>query len=376
MSNTCPLCLTTLAVTPSWMCASGRCPAPADSAPGVSGPIASAPDGSSAATSCRVCAGPVVEVCAVPTCHFVLPRRWRDTASTHVVMAGARASGKSVYLGVLIKQLELLGDLTGTRVAAATARTSGMYREVYERPLYEQRGILPPTGTQETTVGRIEPLVFELVPQVGPRHFLVVTDFGGEDLERTPLDRARLRAFHAADAVVLLYDPLSLPDVTAAVSGLVPEQRAIGDSWAVLSNVVDLVENRSVKVAVAMSKFDVLHAARAVPGVELGRIMQNPGAAFCREPERRGPYDDQDGLLLHEEIRSLLQWLGAATLVNAMGRLTHAHNVDHRFFAVSALGDAPEGAFLHDRGIAPFRCLDPLRWVLQGRWSGLTRAAG
>jgi hypothetical protein len=365
MSNSCPLCLTTLPATPSWMCASGRCSVPPDAAPGVTGPITSGPE--SSVTSCRVCGGPVVEVCAVSTCHFMLPRRWRDTASTHVVMAGARASGKSVYLGVLVKQLELLGDLSGTRVAAATSRTAATYREDYERPLFEQRGILDPTRGQETTFGRLEPMIFEITPQVGARHFLVVTDVAGEDMERTPLDRSRLRAFAAADAVVLLYDPLSLPDVLAAVSGLVPEQRGTGDSWAVLSNVVDLVESRTPKVAVAVSKFDVLHSARSVPGVELGSIMANPGAAFCREPDRRGPYDEEDGLLLHEEIQSLLQWLGAASLVNAMGRLTNAHNVEHRFFAVSALGDAPEGAFLHDRGIAPFRCLDPLRWVLRGR---------
>lgn len=365
MSNTCPLCLTTLSPLPTWMCASGRCPAPPDAAPGVTGPLLTASEGTAQATTCRACSGPLVEVCATSTCHFTLPRRWRDTASTHVVMAGARASGKSVYLGVLIKQLELLGDLTGTRVTAATTRTAATYRDVYERPLYEQRGILEPTRAQETAAGRLEPMVFEVVPQAGARHFLVVTDFGGEDLERTPLDRTRLRAFTVADAVVLLYDPLSLPDVIAAVSGLVPRQRIVGDSWAVLSNVVDLVEGRTPKVAVAISKFDVLHAARAVPGVELGRIMQNPGAAFCREPERRGPYDEQDGQLLHAEIQSLLHWLGSASLVNAMGRLTHAHNVEHRFFAVSALGDAPDGAFLHDRGIAPFRCLDPLRWVLR-----------
>ena len=35
----------------------------------------------------------------------------------------------------------------------------------------------------------------------------------------------------------------------------------------------------------------------------------------------------------------------------------------HRYFAISALGQPPDGNRLNVRGIAPFRCTDPPRWV-------------
>jgi hypothetical protein len=172
-----------------------------------------------------------------------------------------------------------------------------------------------------------------------------------------------------ADGVLFLFDPLSLRDVRDQLIGLVP----LPDVWdpekprVVLSNILRLIEGRRPRLALAMSKFDVLQAMRSVDGGDLSRIMQNTGAAFAREPGWRGPYPEHDGRLLHEEIRSLLHWVGAGWLVTAMERLEIQQGIDQRFFALSALGDAPAGRYLHDRGITPFRCLDPIRWMLTGR---------
>ena len=35
----------------------------------------------------------------------------------------------------------------------------------------------------------------------------------------------------------------------------------------------------------------------------------------------------------------------------------------HRYFAASVLGQPPDGNHLNVRGIAAFRCTDPLYWV-------------
>ena len=65
---------------------------------------------------------------------------WEDSVTHCVVMAGARASGKSLYLAVLIKQLELMALQRFTRVTikAADESTRQRYKENYERPLYEE----------------------------------------------------------------------------------------------------------------------------------------------------------------------------------------------------------------------------------------------
>ncbi len=75
-------------------------------------------------------------------------------------------------------------------------------------------------------------------------------------------------------------------------------------------------------------------------------------------------YDDVDGQLLDAEVRSLLQRLDASPLLHApVSPITNRY-FDSRFFAVSALGDSPQGNELNASGISPFRCMDPVRWVL------------
>ena len=74
---------------------------------------------------------------------------WEDSVTHCVVMAGARASGKSLYLAVLIKQLELMALQRFTRVTikAADESTRQRYKENYERPLYEEMKQMATTPT-------------------------------------------------------------------------------------------------------------------------------------------------------------------------------------------------------------------------------------
>jgi hypothetical protein len=55
--------------------------------------------------------------------------------------------------------------------------------------------------------------------------------------------------------------------------------------------------------------------------------------------------------------------LHGASIVTAVENPSGGEPLTHRYFAVSALGQAPAGKRLNSRGIAPFRCVDPLRWV-------------
>lgn len=86
--------------------------------------------------------------------------------------------------------------------------------------------------------------------------------------------------------------------------------------------------------------------------------MRDPGVSMPG-------YAEDDGQLLHHEVRSLLQRLNASHIVTAVERPHSGRVLDHRFFVVSALGAPTEGEQLHDHGIASFRCLDPLRWALR-----------
>lgn len=377
----CPSCFHQLTnAAYAWRCASGQCqpvPDPVASAfagaeatttpirrverpPGAPRGWAPSPD-----TSCPRCHLASHEIC--PDCHYELPPGWRSSSTVCIAMAGGRFTGKSVYIGVLVKQLAELAERLSTTLVAATETTTRVYATVYERALFEQRGILASTPSARTEGSyQREPLIFSLGMVKGRRLNIVLRDVAGEDLENVSADVAHLAFFAHADGVVFLFDPLRVREVREQLHDLVPQQQLQGgDPLTVLSNLLRIIGTGRPRLAVVLSKFDALQALKAVSGTAWSRVMSNAGAAFMRDPGiGSGRYDADDGELLHLEVRSLLQRLNAGPLVTSLERPNSGIAVTHRFFAVSALGESPNGESLHARGISPFRCLDPALWIL------------
>lgn len=308
--------------------------------------------------------GPIDDIC--PRCHFVLPPRWRWGRATCIAMAGARATGKTVYIAVMVKQLQLLGEKMGIPVEPANNETAQIFAAKYEEPLYEQRGILEATPPMAAGGSQREPLIFGLGQWNGQRHFLVIRDVAGEDLENANTDGEAWNFFRLADGVLFMFDPLKVEEVGDQLRDLVPAQANYGgDPRQVLRTLMNTFGYGSPKVAVVLSKFDALQSLQDVKGSQWSDIMSNAGAAFSRDPSLdTEPYAAEDGELLHEEVRSLLQKLDAGPMLQSMENPVTGHKYRHRFFAVSALGASPAGEKLHKSGISPFRCLDPVRWVL------------
>ncbi|PND53929.1 MULTISPECIES: hypothetical protein [Rhodococcus] len=317
--------------------------------------------------------GPVAEVC--PTCHYRLPTGWRGAHTTCIAMAGARATGKTVYIAVLVKTLQLLGERLNCVVEPATSETEQAYRELYERPLYEERGILESTPAAHTSNPyQREPLIFSLGLWNGIRQYLVLRDVAGEDLENPDNAHApHLRFFAQADGVVFMFDPLKVESVRQQLHDLVPAQERVGgDPRSVLRTVLSIIGDSTPNLAIVLSKFDALQALEHVDGSDWSEIMSQRGAAFSRDPSLQyAPYNESDGRLVHEEVRSLLDKLEARSMVMAVDQPHTGASLHSRFFAVSALGESPVGDRLHHSGISPFRCLDPVRWVLaqRGVWT-------
>lgn len=363
-----------------WICRSGKCPTQRDDVAGryagkdvESGPLIYrlrpsnagknwAPD---VPTGCSECKQAVHEACV--RCHHALLPGWRDGQATCVAMNGSRATGKSLYIAVLVKQLDQLMAKVNSTVEFADARTRENYTEIYEKPLYESRGLMPPTPSAITDSSyQREPLIFSLGILNGVRRFLVIRDVAGEDMERPPADTTPLQFLANADAVFFMFDPMAVPEIRAKLQDLIPTQRQLGgDPHAVLGNLMNIIGPATPRLAVILSKFDAMHELRNVEDVDWQSIMSNSGAAFLRDPSlESAEYQENDGGLLHEEVRSLLHKLNAGRLVLSLENPHSGKAVPYRFFAVSALGEAPRGESVHPRGIAPFRCLDPAKWVL------------
>ncbi|MGV9797678.1 hypothetical protein ACWDTP_06420 [Mycobacterium sp. NPDC003449] len=314
----------------------------------------------------RALQGNAVEIC--PVCHFTLPEGWREGHTICIAMAGARATGKSLYIAVLIKQLELLCERFGVSMEPVTRGTAQAYVSNYQTPLYVQRGLLPPTPTVHTqTANQREPLVFSIGAWHGVRRFLVLRDVAGEDMESGDLHAPPFRFFGNADGVFFMFDPLRVQSIRDQLHDLLPAQLfSGGDPRSVLSNLLTASGHGQPKLAVILSKFDVLRALRDVEGSEWSLVMSNGGAAYLRDTSDGHHYDEAGAQLLHEEVRSLLIRLHGGAIVAAVENPASGIRLPTRYFAVSALGHPPNGNRLHARGIAPFRCVDPVRWVTSG----------
>jgi hypothetical protein len=312
-----------------------------------------------ATTSTRVC----------PYCHYgPLPDDWHAAGVTCIAMTGARDSGKSVYIAVVVQQLQLLGSRLGLTVDFGNDETKMNFQQYYGRPLLEDRGVLeasPDVHTVGSPTRR--PLIFSLGLIGGRRQYVVLRDVAGEALERDSATSALHLGFLAnADCVLFMFDPVKVTTIKDLLHDLIPDQlKESGDPRVVLNNVLRLIGYGNPRLAVVLAKFDTMELLRKVEGASWSRVMSNSGSAMLRDPSMTGSrYDEADGGLLNEEIRSLLLRLNAADVVNALERPTNGHNLRYRYFAISALGESVRTEKLSSQGIKPFRCLDPVRWTL------------
>lgn len=178
----------------------------------------------------------------------------------------------------------------------------------YQQPLYERHRLVQSTLTlQMQTPGPREPLIFSIGIRDQIRRFLVIRDVAGEDLESGAMHAPQFRYFRNADGVFFMFDPLRVKGIRDQLHDLLAAQSySAGDPRVLLSNVLLAIGAGRPKLAVILTKFDALRALSEVEGSAWSEIMSNAGAAYLLDNSASRYYDDNDGELLHEEVRSLL----------------------------------------------------------------------
>jgi hypothetical protein len=316
-----------------------------------------------------------------PTCHTELPSDYCDVPSRLVALVGAKNSGKSTFIGVLIHELRnRLGRELRASLNACDDRTATRYHNDFEQLLYGQ-GVLPPI-TQTAAHGLHDPLVYRLTLPARTRFFipgsgrsstreslaLVLFDTAGEDLTSEASVDSHLRYLGVADAIMFLVDPLELPSVrrtgvtgTNVLAGASPPPQPPAafpdDPLDVIRRVTTLVrasrgvrapKRLPVEVALCLTKIDA---------VDLGISEQSP---LRGERRRDGGLDLTDRGLVGEELRALLAHWGGDALERELADSYESYGV----FGVSALGHPPIGGAVGAAGVTPRRVEDPLLWLL------------
>lgn len=314
-------------------------------------------------------AGSELEAEVCPECYYPLPDDWRQSQVTCVGLSGARASGKSLYIAVVIKALSHYLVSRGSRMVPVNETTADDYAAVYENQLFGAQKLLVTTSRADNPVGRLRPLIYSLGIINGRRQYIVLRDVPGEELENLPASDQRLHLsfLSRADGIIFMFDPLAIEGIRRRLQDLVPAQiQTIGDPSVVLNNLQILSQGGlgSGRFAVVLSKFDALQHLRNVDDAQWSPIMSNPGAGFMRQAADGANFDENDSQLVSAEVRSLLKLIGGEEIVTQVRNPHVGQPAPHRFFAVSSLGEPPEGENISSLGIAPYRVLDPLLWIL------------
>ncbi|GHI02462.1 aromatic ring-opening dioxygenase LigA [Streptomyces cellostaticus] len=336
--------------------------------------------GGGSSVPCPKCGVPTpIRVCR--SCHSDLPSDYCDQDSRIIALVGAKASGKSTYVSVLVNELNhRVGQAYHASLAAMGQSTQQRDKEMAE-DLYERLRL--PDATRPAALGFNDPLLYRLsLPRKGllggsgTRHTtLVFFDAAGEDLAGAEAMNRYTRYLSAADGIILLVDPLQLGSVRdrlpvhegppLPVVETSPQQIAADLAAQLRAHGKGKARGRvSTPIAVAVTKTDML------------RPLLDPHSPLLRNaPHSAGSYDTEDRLAVHEELRSLLtDWDSGALL-----RQLELDFAELSLFGLSALGapppaDAPADA--PKSGPQPVRVEDPLLWLLSRRGLLPVRAAG
>jgi hypothetical protein len=310
---------------------------------------------SGAQTTIRVC----------PKCHSTLPVHFGRIRGQLIALVGARDSGKTVFMTVLMHEFGYrLGDRLGASIPGADDETRKSFRRDYEQRLYEGHSLPDPTFTVAAErQGYRPPMLFRFKRQIrshfpgGTRQTLLsFFDTAGEDLTTKASTELNGRYLEAADAIILILDPLQMAGGRrlATSEALQQEARTEDDPYSVLQRITEMLQaghrDRRVRkpLAVVFTKLDALWHEFA------------EGSALQRPEPRSAGCDELDGQDVHRHVQALLHdWDG-----RQIDQFLQHHYRCFRYFGVSALGAIPTLDRRVSDVIQPYRVGDPILWLL------------
>ena len=266
-------------------------------------------------TQCPDCLGSTgVRLC--PQCHSRLPSGFSSDSSLFGLV-GARSSGKTVMLAVLMRELAMNGPV-GRR-----------FRDTIR---------LCKAGDNNGQEVRLERLLKQMESPLG-----------------------QLPALLATNGIILLLDPFSFPG-NAGRGSAAKDQRVETAPENVLHAITEVMRqneatkhNRKIKqpVAIVISKIDAFWS-----DIPENNPIRRPSSSL-------GYYDEAEGASVHDHIASMVSHWGGDGLLTML----ETNYENYRFFGLSALGSEPDYAMqrVDERGLMPHRVAEPLLWLMAQR---------
>lgn len=285
---------------------------------------------------------------------------WRGP-SFSVALVGAKSSGKSNYIGVIINEIrmKMTSKFNCCLSITASEESKQVYDDFYYNPLFKDGYVV-----NATSVGEIPPLIFPLEfmnkrNKVRKVAALTFYDTAGENLEKKEQMDNYNQYITNANGIIMLIDPLQIDCIRERLPREIVDANPKNvDPGEVLSRILDRITNitntSTIKTPLALvfTKSDIFK--------QYGLLKEDSPLFEESQHLQRGVFDLSDFENVNKEIENLVEnWLGG-DLLQQIKRFEH-----HAMFGVSSFGANPIGTKLSEK-IHPIRVLDPLLWLLAG----------
>lgn len=289
-----------------------------------------------------------------------IPSDFLNEESLSIALLGAKASGKSNYIGVLINEIKrkMTASFNCTLSLTSSEESREFYNTHYYEPLYKYGSVVDATSQND-----VPPLIFPLrfmdkknrITQVAALSFY---DTAGENLDSTEDMLVNNRYVPNADGIILLLDPLQIPSIRNKLQGKMTLPAQNTDVVEVLSRIVQNI--RDVKNVRGTIKIPLALVFTKIDALEQFDILREDSCLRSEsEHLARGVFVETDFENVNIEMQDVLEnWLDAE-LIQQMKNFEK-----YAFFGLTALGGVPNGTKLSGSKINPRRVLDPLLWLL------------
>lgn len=311
-----------------------------------------------------------------PSCHNPLPESTLKGKDMIISVVGARDTGKSHFIGVIIKELMERISVKFGGAMEGFDDTMQRYKNGFEQRLYVdlQKLDLTKSSVQDINNGAYKPLIFTLklkrkilFKEYIESFTLVFFDTAGEDLNDEDTMSTVNKYICKSAGIIFLLDPMQIPEVRNQLSDeVVLRASSVGWSQAtpaqdIMTRVSNLIRNEkglkstrkiSTPVAAVFSKLDVI-----LPILPDGLTLLEP-SPHCM----MGQFDLSDCHNVNAEVESLLKNWGEDAFISQLGM----NYSNFSFFTISSLGfeNNPKPDWKIERP-RPHRIEDPLLWLLK-----------
>lgn len=306
-----------------------------------------------------------------PKCHNPIPRGMVENKGLIISIIGARSSGKTNYITVLIDQLQRnlhhLGKI-GFRATAVGNRTEDYTTNRYMNDFYNilYKSGQCPSQTQMNDRKNKVPLIYELT-QKGERPInLVFYDTAGENFNNLSDIETNVKFLEHSDAIIYLLDTFAIPAVHEKL-GIKDDIELKFD--VIFNNVMTYFTQYhpdkakaffSKPMALAFSKIDaILLNEEIFPSVNIPQFNHDSGYL------KGTGFDIEEIDCISMALRAALESTTGWNEPNFLNSIETAFvgMKEPKFFGLSALGKSPD-LDNQIKGIQPYRVIDPLAWIL------------